>query len=826
MAVYKPIEYYNETLSVLKNSKFPDFKKKGEEVHKYLIEQWKKYPDPCSDRMKNIYLKFLDHIDYEKLSTLVTKQFYNIELMETMTCLVNSVLTSEQDYIDYLTNPTLLKIDPKKLDLLVFFTAFLNGKDKILTFKYDKENTLEEGMVGLLALNSIRSTIPTFAWIYGFTKCNLPIFTKSGNKYEVVTACRKSVEFGKKDYIGMISEYIKGPTLIDYVKTPQGVNVREVTVKEVLSSLLTILYSLKYANEKFKYVHWDLHQNNVLMRELDSNDSYIYLPDMDEYLWVGKYLATIIDYGLSSFEYEGEIISKYEFSEYGINPELSTSPLNDFFKLINSLYPITLNDYNKNKTNQIAKDKFKTIQEIYGLFLGTNNANDIFEVEEKSGKNYAIFPNAPKYTIDDFVKKVSKNITNIDDIILAVKNISKKQNLNLITKNKPAIVLSCDKTVCIQEAMMEQILMIKNEPIVLQEAKILSSRLDESDKDYQKDKKILDKFLIDYLDNIYARVNKYINVKPSVNVDMIYLFNDLRLMENQLKILDTIVTETQNRELFDRIQKQKDIIYKLVNDIYISVEKNLKDKSIDYHMTTYKPESVKTASYLQLQSDFDDLINTSKNPPYIPPPKSKLPVDPLFVPVRQQTAKKSLTPESKKEDIVFEIEPSQDVMPSKSTQPSEDVSIFMPRKSTRKIEQPLLRAPSERLKSGSSKSERPKSELISSIPLPQREGSSLTMGSSVPVGKKESSPESRKNLFVSQLKKYERLLEGQKGTFIKSNLGKTKVKNMYEFVVQNKNVVDSDLRLKADIKKKMELIKNLNDEYIELIDGYMKRLNI
>jgi hypothetical protein len=850
MTTYKPIKIFNDFLMTLKNSKFPDFENKGIEVHKYLMNKFKNYSDPCSDRMKNIYLKFLDQIDYEKLTTLVTKEFYNIEVMKTMTCLINTVLTSEQDYIDYLTNPNVLKMDSRKTDLLVFFTAFLTGKDRILAFKYDKDNTLEEGMIGLLALNSMRSIIPTFAWIYGFTKCNLPIFTKSGNKYEIVTACRKKVEFKKKDYIGMISEYIKGTTIYEYIKTPQSINVQEVTTKEVLRSLLTILYSVKYANEKFKYVHWDLHGDNVLMRELDSNNSYIYLPDVDEYLWVGKHLATIIDYGLSSFEYEGKIISKYEFPELGINPELSTSPFNDFFKLINSLYSVSYNNYNKNKTNQIARNKFKTIQDIYAIFLGSNNANDIYEVQEEANKNYAIFPNAPNHTIDDYVVKVSKDIKTLDDMIDRIKLIAIDKNLNLITKNKPAVVLSCDKSPCIEEEMMEKMLMSREEPIALHEASLLSGRLadlNESDIEKQKDKKILEKFLVDYLDKIYVRVNKYINVKPSVNVDMIYLFNDLRIIENQLKILQTITEDIENRNLFDKIQKQKDIIYKLVNDIYVNVEKSLKDKEMDYDRTTYKPQSIKNASYLELQSDFDTLIQKSKNPPYIPPPQTKKSTtEPLFI-------RQPLEPQEKqKESVRLSMESSKQKQPSpqRLNVPSPQ-RLNVPSPKRLNVKSPVAapvaaprpvqsltkvstRTPSEFavkktqniiLPPRTVKSKPSKSELLSSIPLPKKEGPQI-LTSSVPLGKQESSPETKKNTFVSQLKKYERLIEGKKGVFIKSNLGKGKVQGMYDFVVENKTIVSSDPLLKSDIKKKMELIKDLDDKYVDMIDGYMKQLSL
>jgi hypothetical protein len=828
----KPNKQFMKTISVLNSIPYPPtFPEKQKQIHQFLIKKLETGMDnPCSDRMKKIYLQFLDHINYDELTKLVSKEFYNIEVMKTMSCFIHSVLDSEQDYIDYLTRPNVLKFKDKT-NLLVFFTAFLTGKERILAFKYDNEDTLEEGMVGLLGVNSLRAIIPTFAWIYGFTKCNLPVFTKSGNKYEIVTACQQKVGYGKKDYIGMISEYVNGPTLIDYIRTPQSVNVKESGLKELLSALLTILYSLKYANEKMKYVHWDLHQNNVLMRELNVNNAYIYLPDENEYLWVGSHLATIIDYGLSSFEYEGKNISRYAYPQYGINPELSTSPLNDFFKLINSLYSITFNDYLKNKTNRFAMEKFKVVLKIYGYFLGTNDSNEMAEVNEAANKTFSIFPNAPNYTISDFVKNIGSNVT-LDDIIKMIKNWTENYHLNLFTQNKPTTVLSCDTGACLDEFMIEKVIMSREQPLSLQEAVLLSSRLkngNPKDQKYQKEKNILDNFLIDYVDKIYNIVQSYLVQQPNVSVDMIYLFNDLRLMEHQLKVLEIIMKDSDNKELLVRIQKQKEVIYKLVNEIYDHVEKSLKDKASDYNQTTYKPMSVENSSYLLLQNAFEDLAIKAKNAP-----KKEEKVRQEQKQEQKQGQKQGqkqeelfLYPESPKKGKISKGEKKQEELKieeiSEVPIPKSQPSTKQPGKSRSHISSIVIPVPvqgpvSSRMSTRSST--RSQGEMPSSIPLPPKQANIPTLGSSLPV------ESSSKNLFVIQLKKYEQLLNGQKGVFIKSNLRKGKVQNMYNFVLENKDLVNADPLLKSDIKKKMEWIKNLDSNYEEMIDQYMKQLNL
>jgi recombinational DNA repair protein (RecF pathway) len=625
-----------------------------------------------------------------------------------------------------------------------------------------------------------------------------------------------------------------------------------------------------------KYVHWDLHQNNVLMRELNVDNAYIYLPNENEYLWVGTHLATIIDYGLSSFEYKGKNISRCVYQKYGLNPELSTSPLNDFFKLINSFYSMTFNDYRKDKMNRIALEKFKAIQKIYGYFLGTNDGDEIDAIQKAADETYSIFPNAPNYTISDFVKNTGSNVT-LDDIIKMVKSLGETQHLNLFTKNKPATVLSCDAGRCLDEYTIEKVIMSREVPVSLQEASLLSSRLknrNEKDQEYQKEKKILDKFLVDYVDKIYNIVQSYLVKKPNVSVDMIYLFNDLRLMEHQLRVLEIIMKDSDNKELLDRIQEQKEVIYKLVNDIYQNVEKSLQEKESDYNRTTYKPMSVEGSSYLLLQNAFEDLALKAKNPS----PKTKREEEKVQEKVQEKSQdpvwlfgldlNKDLKNEeeeaTKIEEMSADIQPSSKRLqqPSKSSHISSivipvppvpvpaaapvplpvvpapapapvpftvaapapvpfTVPVPFPVPFTVAVPTPAIAIPPIR-RSTRVTTTRSKSEMTSSIPLPTKQGSVQITGSSLPVESYQSS----KNLFVSQLKKYEQLLNGQKGVFIKSNLRKGKVQNMYNFVIENKDLVNADASLKSDIKRKMELIKNLDGNYEDMIDQYMKQLNL
>jgi hypothetical protein len=796
-------QFFIDGLNKIKNIKFK-WGEKSRKAHLELDKKRKVLPEPCSKKMKDLFQTMLDKVDYEKLSTLVSMEFYNMDIMNTMKCLIHSVLESEQDFIDYIKNPNVLGIGGSKQDtLLVFFSALMNGKNRVLAFKYDGEDTLEEGMTGLLALNSLRSVIPTFSWIYGFTKCNLPIFKKENNKYQIVMACNHTVEFNNKDYIGMISEYIEGPTLEDYTKAPSDIRVKETNGKELLSAILTLLYSLKYANQRFEYVHWDLHTKNVLMRKLQNKDSYIYLPDSDEYLWVGDHLATIIDYGFSSFrDKDGEIISRFQRPDLGINPEVSHSPLNDFLKLINGLLYITANNHNKFPSKE-SNEKLNAVKRLYTMFTGIQNMNDMVEFYKMIAPVYHIFPNhSSTYNIDKFTKYT------IDDLIQEIKNMDK----TLVVKKKPSVVLSCEKSICLSEDMIESVVMTKSQILTMKEASQMIRRtkgLESSD-----DRKKLERFVVNYLDELFLKMDKYENVKPEVQLNMIYLFNDLRLIDQALVKLEEIAFKLKDKKLENRIESYKKTLNEWT-DIFRSSAIESLDKYDDvlidklygpmkqkFNLVSTLKDNIKSGKGRAKKEDEEemDIVDITESPIQYSKKKS---------PQRKQTSSRGK--EEVEEGEILEITDSPIMTTYKPPQ------IFIPG-STRKT--PSSRKTLEKMYQ----------DFESTIPL-EESMRQMTLGPVMEAEKstkkrKSESPKSREYNFVVNLEDYERPLMGKKGKFIKTNLNKTKIENMYQFILSNKKIIDGNSQLKTDIIRKAEELKVIDNKYEKLIDQFISRLRI
>lgn len=531
----------------------------------------------CSPELQTLIQKSLHLLNPEKISDLVKTQFYNPDIMKTMSCLVMSLLDDEFGYMEMLNQSQVLKLVNKD-HMIIFFSHFFQGKNKVLTFKYDQDDIIHEGFIGLLALNKMREVIPTFAWTYGFTSCNLPIFSQKKGKDIIVTACNQKVKQMNKDYIGLITEYVKGDTLTKFIKSP---NIND---RYLVSSLLTICYSLKYASEMFYYTHWDLHTDNILMRELDTNDNYIYLPNEKKYLWVGNKLATIIDYGFNSAKVDNRLFGHLR-PDLGINPLISRSPLNDIFKLFIHMYKNFLAYYFKNKNDPKRKQVLKSFQSIYFELVGAKDTNELQDFNNLLlYQNYAIFPN----------QRVSSNQ---NDDITVVKFLTKsfvqlidgleKLIPNLIVNQKPKNVLSCVEQNCLSEKQIfDQIFrgLTFETSLKLLIPDILNKK---------EDLEIIKQILIKYLDEIFQSTQKYENIPTDYNLDTIYSFNELRIAEEKI---DKIIKITQNQNLKDiykRALNQKEIIKKIILSIYDNSIDAISDFKDDFEKDIKAPSDQK-----------------------------------------------------------------------------------------------------------------------------------------------------------------------------------------------------------------------------------------
>jgi hypothetical protein len=482
-------------------------------------------------------------LDYETISNLVKDQFYNVKVMETMTCLLNG-LNSEQSYMDLLKDIRIIDLGPKKKDVMVFFSNLANGKNKVITIKYDGEEILNEWTVGLI-MNSLRKIIPTFTWTYGLTQCNLPMFVQTNGKINIVSACNEKVQLRQDQYIGLITEYIEGPTLADYVASSQ------ITVKKLRSALMTILFSIRYANIALKYVHWDLHDSNILMRQLDSEDNYIYLKNDNKYLYVGDHLATIIDFGLNSVHKNNQLIANYLHAQSGINPDVSESSNNDILKLLNYLYRDL-----RTKRNPLAKMIFQEVRKMFSIFTGIDNVKELDEFHRLVTENYGIYPNENKEkNINKFVKY------GLEQLIQYLVQV--QPDLLLDKKPTQGNILSCLEEPCLSEDEIISIIFNRKDSILnLTDLKGYQEMLLNKSQ-----RKMVNQFIQNHIDSIVYNIEKIkTRAKKERKLSTVLLVNELRLLDKDLIQLYKITSNLGLKDFVKQINKLKTQIIRLLKE--------------------------------------------------------------------------------------------------------------------------------------------------------------------------------------------------------------------------------------------------------------------
>jgi len=189
--------------------------------------------------------------------------------------------------------------------------------------KADSSELIHEMMIGMYGTNKLRSTIPNFSYIYGGFSCASPILNDNN---EVVSWCtgkdKESVTYTIYENIAPAIDWE------EYVEKCSG--------EEFVSAYLQVLYALAEAVKQIDFTHYDLHWNNVLMREYPSESGYFQIKynteNGEEYLVTDR-IATIIDYGRSHIAYKGKHYGDYTGLFYSVYPDRS-HPFNDAYKLL------------------------------------------------------------------------------------------------------------------------------------------------------------------------------------------------------------------------------------------------------------------------------------------------------------------------------------------------------------------------------------------------------------------------------------------------------------------------------------------------------------
>ncbi|GAG70960.1 unnamed protein product, partial [marine sediment metagenome] len=249
----------------------------------------------CPPHYQNLLYEKSETPDGDKLESLKGKIF-NYNNLEAISCAVFSLFYHKLDYYSnnflfrqYIHN---MKKIGEGVNGIVISVDFENTRNLFLLKGSTKEDLSHELSVGLNVANLTRREIPNFAFVYGGFDCEP--FIDSDNPINICGIGEDKIKYVMYEYID------SSVTLAEFIAT----NSR---IEDVISLYIQAILSVLYANQRFKFTHYDLHDQNVLVRDVSQDSFQIkYSYKSIDYYVKSWNIATIIDYGLSYYEKDGE----------------------------------------------------------------------------------------------------------------------------------------------------------------------------------------------------------------------------------------------------------------------------------------------------------------------------------------------------------------------------------------------------------------------------------------------------------------------------------------------------------------------------------------
>jgi serine/threonine protein kinase len=163
------------------------------------------------------------------------------------------------------------------------------------------QSKLREYFIGIKSLNKLRCLIPTFVYTIGSFLYPKP--TKTG---------KIDKETENENTAFVVYEKIDGETINSLLKKDK------LNFKQFLSIFIQLLLGLEVAQREARFTHFDLHTDNVMIRETDISSYNVHL-DMSTYNVINpEFIPVIIDFGTSTCFIENRYIGSYDYMKYGM----------------------------------------------------------------------------------------------------------------------------------------------------------------------------------------------------------------------------------------------------------------------------------------------------------------------------------------------------------------------------------------------------------------------------------------------------------------------------------------------------------------------------
>ena len=244
-----------------------------------------------------------------QMKNITQGQLQNHNAMQSTQCTIDSIFyTSPYDVGSlYLNNRirlyihNLRQIGGESANGYALLGDFENAKDMLIvkTSKHPNEDDLlHELVIGLYGTNKLRQYVPNFSYIYGGFKCSPPLIDPDTKK--VVSWCLNNQN--AVNYV-LYENINPSVSMATFIKTCTG--------KDFLNIYMQILYALRLAFKLIDFTHYDLHNENVLLRTIDKEKFQIaYETERGVEYIITDRIPVIIDYGYSHMVYETKHFGK------------------------------------------------------------------------------------------------------------------------------------------------------------------------------------------------------------------------------------------------------------------------------------------------------------------------------------------------------------------------------------------------------------------------------------------------------------------------------------------------------------------------------------
>lgn len=384
-----------------------------------------------------------DHIsglNSDEFKDITRKQLQNPDVMKAAMCTTDSLFyTSPYDIGSiHLNNRirmyihNLRQIGKETSEGHALVADFQNAKDMfIIKVARDPadDSLVHELVVGLYGTNKLRQYIPNFAYVYGGFKCSPPLIDP--NTKNVVTWCLHNTN--SVNYV-IYENIAPSMPVSEYLKMCNG--------QDFLNVFMQILYSLRLGLRLIDYTHYDLHYENVLIRDPRMGGTFQIKYETErgvEYIRT-QIISTLIDYGHSHIK-----IGENHYGKNGLVPfsiySYRSWIMHDLYKFL--MFCI-LGAY-KNDNQSVLNDAIK-------IFRFFNSVEDPLEAVNTQAAILYSFP----------LTKETVTLT-IDDLASHIRMVCNCDFINSTKTSDP--VLDCENMCYSSQETIDKIGMNLNAPV-------------------------------------------------------------------------------------------------------------------------------------------------------------------------------------------------------------------------------------------------------------------------------------------------------------------------------------------------------------------------